>query len=209
MPSRDDASFRRLKRSRRGRFPRSWPRWILSLGLLATELVLHSATAEGAWTQVPIRVSPHCAAPNASFLVEVNLLPRKYDDRVIHRVLFDAAVVFSENVPTWTPSWSRVVSVQDASQEMHIVRFEQLELHDAVWYGTACAYERNIEITLDPGPNPWSEEVSADSIHVFFDPTDVCGIPPCEQIQRRRYVSRLHEVAMDAATRRPTSDHYV
>jgi hypothetical protein len=143
-----------------------------------------------------MRVTPMCTGPNASFLVEVNLLPRDYDDRVIHTVYFDATVIYSENVPTWTASWSHVVSVQNASPGMHSMRFVQLELHNSSWIGTACAWVHNIEITTDAEPNPWMETVNADTIRVYFNPAGVCGIAPCDSIH---LIQVVHPTGSDSS----------
>jgi hypothetical protein len=141
-------------------------------------------------------LAPSCSAAGDSVLVEVNFLPRTYHRNVIHRVFLDytspiGPTIFAENVPTWTERWTQKVLIPPGTANgTHSLRFEQLEREDppnSGYIGTACAVYLNFQVADTASASPWRDSLivvagGGDTILVYFDPTNICGIPKCDTI---------------------------
>lgn len=181
---------------------------ILVLVLLSV-CVCQAGAREYRATGPVVRLTPSCAAPDSSILVETNFWPREKHDRVQYDMWWDwptnPGYYFYAVFSPYTVQRSDTITVpSNATPGWHSIGIEQWEFTPPPsphWDITGCVVAR-IEVSTAGGANPWRDSILVasggdfDSVLVKFDPSGVCGIPRCDRID---LVQVIHATGRDSA----------
>lgn len=153
-----------------------------------------------------IRVTPSCAAPDSSVLVETNGWPKLHNDseHVVHQIFLDFGTPHQVQLyplpgedgrAPYTTFWADTVTVPgSASPGTHTILVKQIEYRPPPFsqlIETACV-RVVFEVALDSG-DPWASvhdttyehrPVNNNKAIVFiFDPSAVCDVTSCDALR--------------------------